>query len=194
MFGILAAFWIDAWWEARQERAVEREYLDALLVEIDEVLAEVDRTLRENTSLNELGRNRALSWSNGVQPAGEDLQSLVDDTWVSFRLRAGLDTYADLLSSGAVTIIRNSQLRSQLAKLKTTMDFEQEVFTMVIDQGMLMRPLLLQSIQNNDLAIVSRIESDIVATREVHNDRKREVRVLAATVRELIVAELARES
>ena len=183
---ILLAFWIDAWWQARQESMIEQEYLAALIIEIDELTEEVDRTVAANNELNKSAAARIEGLRSGVIPDGEELKVLREEGWVAYRLRADLDTYTDLLSTGAVTTLSDNEVRLVLARLRENMDFEQETFDAVISFGQRLRPLLLQSLANDDLETLARIEEDMIHVRSLHNDRKQDVKALALEARTII--------
>ena len=190
VLSILLAFWIDAWWEARQDRETEREYLAAILSDIDTVLDEADRTIRENEALNSSASGRiAKLRREGLTDEAAILDTLTQ-TNVSYRLRASLDTYTDLLSSGSILTLRDTQVRNALAKLRATMDFEHEVFRWVVEFGHGISPLLHESINANEPNRVIRLEEQVVIIRLNHIARKSEVRAVALETKEAVVAAL----
>tara|TARA_R110002096_G_scaffold434429_1_gene655921 strand:+ start:909 stop:1682 length:774 start_codon:yes stop_codon:yes gene_type:complete len=190
VISILLAFAIDALWEEKQERKAEQEYLSAILVDIDVVLHEAERTIAGNEALNESARNRIAALHNGESLSASAVSALLDENWSNYRLRANLDSYDDLLTSGAVMLIRSSNVRSALAKLRTEMDFERQLHLTALDAGGMVRSLLLESLDDENFALVARVEEDAIGTRSVHNARKLDVREAALEARAALLDEI----
>ncbi|MGI9625924.1 MAG: hypothetical protein ACR2QM_03740 [Longimicrobiales bacterium] len=113
---ILLAFSIDAWWERRQERSLETEALESLLVEFE---ANQER-LRENIDRHDQVVTAAIEIHDRIQAAEPGSLVPVADTllfWVlrdvSFESQEGALTA--LLQSGDLGRVRNPELRDALA-------------------------------------------------------------------------------
>jgi len=191
---ILLAFSIEAWWQERHERIVEQEYLVAVLSDIDAVIAEVDRSIAGNVRYNESGRQRLAAMRDGAQLSDSLAESTLSEMRSSYRVRANLDSYTDLLSSGGVTILRDPTVRTALAKLRAQMDFEQQLFSWVVDLGHLVTPLLHESMDDGNLGVIARLEEDAIMARENHNTRKLEVRDAAIEARAAVLAAISTSS
>ena len=191
VISILLAFAIDAVWEERQERQTEQEYLAAVLLDIDVVISEVERTIAGNEALNKSARDRIAALRNGEVLSGPTIEALLDENWSSFRLRANFDSYDDLLTSGAVMLIRSPHVRKALAKLRTEMDFEHELHLIGNDAGGQVRSLLHVSLDGGNFTIVARLEEDAISTRNVQNARKADVREAAIEARSALLDEIS---
>jgi hypothetical protein len=110
---ILLAFWIDAWWDDRQNRAEERELLVGLEAEFVDLRARLDRWgkfNRESMILTE----KFLSDSMTEMDV-ETVELLFSYVWVANVLDVGgaLDA---LLASGRLERISDREIRLRLAK------------------------------------------------------------------------------
>ena len=191
---ILLAFGIEAWWQERQERIVEQEYLVAVLSDIDAVIAEVNRTIAGNEELNESARQRVAVILDGAQLSDSLTKPMLNELRISYRLRANLDSYTDLLSSGGVTTLRDPTVRTALAKLRVQMDFEMQLFMWVVELGHRVTPLLHESMDVGNLGVIARLEEDAISAREGHNARKAEVRDAAIEARDAVLAAISTSS
>ena len=182
---ILLAFGLQAWWDESRERVEEQEYFVALLDDIDAVISEANRTVALNDSTTERSRQRIA--------AVEALRAAPDSipTQIIFRLRANLDTYDDIISSGSVTQLRDPNVRHLLAILRAEMDFERLAFEQAVarfgmDGSTLMGAhgagapnLWSMSVQAEKLGNM---------WRDIHVARKRDVIRTAKDAREAILA------
>lgn len=191
VISILLAFAIDAAWEERQERQTEQEYLSALLQDIDVVISEAERTIAGNEALNKSARDRIAALRDGEDLSGPTIAAMLDENWSSYRLRANLDSYDDLLTSGAVMLIRSHHVRRTLAKLRTEMDFEHEMHLIANDAGGQIRSLLHESLDGGSFTIVARLEEDAISTRNVQNARKSDVQEAAIEARSALLDEIS---
>ena len=191
---ILFAFAIDAWWEERQDRNAEQDYLLAILADIDVVISEVERTIVRNEELNKSARHRVAALRGGDQLSDSTEAAMLAEIWISFRLRANLDSYADLMSSGGVMLIQSPSVRGALSKLRSEMDFEQEIFQIIVTSHGMQRPLLHESLESGKLTIVARVEEDAISGRQIYNARKSEVRDAAYEARGAVVLAISNSS
>ena len=191
---ILFAFAIDAWWEERQDRNAEQDYLLTILADIDVVISEVERTIVRNEELNKSARHRVAALRGGDQLSDSTEAAMLAEIWISFRLRANLDSYADLMSSGGVMLIQSPSVRGALSKLRSEMDFEQEIFQIVVASHDMQRPLLHESLDSGKLTIVARVEEDAINNRQNYNDRKSDVREAAHEARGAVLSAISNSS
>lgn len=117
VIGILIAFGINNWWQNRSDRVLEKEYLEALLFDINQNIENLEYTKNkskeriykplENTMEDfvngELKDNDTSQFLNNIQMAGY---------FDYFRIRRA--TYEDLKSSGRFNIINNLALKNEL--------------------------------------------------------------------------------
>ena len=110
VFGILLAFLIDAWWDARGDRARENAYITKLIDEFDAGRSELETDLRVRGTLLD-GWTRLL---RSPSPTGDSVGTIV----------ASLDRYRfytpvhvvfdDLISSGGLNLLRSDSLRASI--------------------------------------------------------------------------------
>ncbi len=111
---ILLAFGLQAWWEERQERAKEREYVTALRVVM--VLAS------EELSEDHDRRDRWLAWSDSIlaQVAERTVPDSVVNVWIQqvgmlmTRFFPPSSVLNDLVSSGNLSVLTSTDLRFAL--------------------------------------------------------------------------------
>ena len=124
---ILLAFGIDAGWGERQERIDAREYLAALLVDLEEVIDQAEGSIADNNALDEVLRGLLESLAGLETPPDSLLTEVIRRAMGAAQIQANLDSYTELVSSGGVTTIRNPEVRRSLARLRYSMDFESRV-------------------------------------------------------------------
>ena len=119
VLSILLAFWIDAWWEDRQERSEEQIVLATLLTELrsaqairtgnDEYFSAIIESCRK---LLQFARNPM----DNVSDRQIDLW-LNDTTWSASSLTIDASVLDSLHSSGDIVLVANNELRLLLARL-----------------------------------------------------------------------------
>lgn len=117
LVGVLSAFAIDAWWDARGARMQERSYLSAVRDEMVATREELTAHQGLMTSRMEAARDMlSLIANRDVAPVtGDTITTLLYELgpFVNFTpRRAALD---DLISSGGMQLIRSDTLRRALA-------------------------------------------------------------------------------
>jgi hypothetical protein len=128
--GILAAFGLDAWWDAQKDAAREQELLTELLSE----LAEARVTVNSTASVHEVAAAQLDDLLTHLRTVALDDRVQVPDTLLS-RLAAfnTLEISSGVLqsatASGELSLIRNRELRARLLEWPTVLAevVEQEV-------------------------------------------------------------------
>ena len=118
LLGILLALAVDAWWEERSERRQEREYLEALHVELDQLQAHVDTVVRTADEIVQAGTvllEVAPDWRSSVSP--DSLSSLFRMLSNEVAWSPPTAVYQDLVNTGAVRVIRSDAVRLGLNEL-----------------------------------------------------------------------------
>lgn len=115
--GVLAAFWVDAWWDQRGDREREVAYLAALEAEVSATRQVLADHLEYLTGSMEAARDfLRLVAEPGSPVASADSINILLYALGPFRdfapQRAALD---DLTSSGGLAIIRSEMVRRSLA-------------------------------------------------------------------------------
>jgi len=113
---ILLAFWIDAWWDDRQERKVERTILISLLEGFSNLQNQFEYYQSFNESVHS-ATNKLIDAS--LHPDGafseEDVSVLLSNLWYFMKEDdwsfAALDS---LIASGKIALISNDELRYDL--------------------------------------------------------------------------------
>ena len=115
---ILAAFALDTWWDGEKERREEQEILTALAAEFSAARENIVfyRSLQERI----LGSVAAASDSINAALGRGDAEIVLPDTLLGWAYippttTVELGTLEGLVSSGRLGIIRNRELRSELA-------------------------------------------------------------------------------
>lgn len=175
---ILLAFGIEAWWGHTQAQAEEQQYLVALREDVEAVMAEAERTAANNNELNEQAWQRITEL--------RELESVPDSLLAVSRvqmvittvLRARLDTYTELVSSGGVTKVRDVRVRNRLAQLRSVMDFEEDMTGWTIEAMLQMSPPVLSAAASEDPSLSKLLilaEEQGISIRQLHNVRKADV-------------------
>lgn len=116
--GILVAFWIDAWWDDRQELAETERLLSAVVAELVMNAEVLERTgsyhgLRAEAGLGLL----RVTGPTADAVAAEEAVGLVTSFWSSPRAELSVAALAAALESGRIGLISDEALRNVLAGL-----------------------------------------------------------------------------
>ena len=136
---ILLAFWIDAWWDDRQERRAELDYLLALQSDFQathDVLAEhVADVTRAVASVD---ATLAAISAAGDAPLPENFVATVGEAYSIFQPAPVMSTYDDMVSSGNLRLIRDEALRLAMTEVAEALE-DVEFHTNLIIQVYWMR-------------------------------------------------------
>ena len=129
VISILLAFWIDAFWDERQERRLDHAYLVAMREDVLETIKENERVRGLQSAIVEDARaTEALILTDAKLP---------DDIRISFLVISlpaeSMDTYRDLVSSGNTTIISNPDVRSAMAHLLQRIEYNDRAENWALD-------------------------------------------------------------
>jgi len=121
VLGVLIALWINDYWSFRQDRILEREYIDRLLEDVDSDIAYVDNEVAQllTTKFDALQAIRPVVY--GEQSIPDDVESFLKT--VSLAAIGGASsthwvvetTFQDLLNTGNLRLIRDTELRRKIA-------------------------------------------------------------------------------
>ncbi len=117
---ILLAFWIDAWWEDRQERAEERELLTALRAELEYNIEQIDISLEFQRLLLEPTVTLLKVAADREQMSVEDLERHLGIIYWVHTTELATGVYQSLVQGGQLSLIANRDLSSQIASLMTS--------------------------------------------------------------------------
>lgn len=116
--GVAAALAGQAWFEARSARAMEREFLDSVLEEIDRVDAYVRTTAAEFEESRTTAIELAYILSRPMNAARAD--SVLDDATrlSTYETGQGLAPAEALLAPEQLRLVQDASLRSELARFR----------------------------------------------------------------------------
>lgn len=125
--GILIAFQITNWSEARRDRAQERQIIERLYTDFVALSTDLEEDIEFLSSVGEAlddFREMIVSYPQGVDI--ERLRAFFDTAFNLPPPAGQSDTYEQLVASGDMTLISNNQLRTAIvAHAKLTENFRQ---------------------------------------------------------------------
>jgi hypothetical protein len=175
---ILLAFGIDAWSERRREAESEREYLVALLADVEAVISVAERVIPLQMGANQVSDSIAESLWLGTPIADSSLSDLWANLGHGFGLTATLHVYEELIASGGVEKVTDSTVRRSLSLLQGRLDFNERIEGWYVESRLVLTPFVAElagSQTREDLAEMAAAadlhrywrESMIVNKREV---------------------------
>jgi len=117
---ILLAFWIDAWWEERQDRAEEREVLLALRAELEYNIEQIDLSLEFQRLLLEPTVTLLNVAADRSEISVEDLEQLLGTIYYVHTTELATGVFQSLAQGGQFSLIKQRELSSQIAALMTS--------------------------------------------------------------------------
>ena len=127
MAGVLAALAAQAWWEGRQERARERDYLRQLLVDTRENERRLGDAIGiDSVSGVSVARAMTALLASGPLPPPDSLGEWVRGSGSSSDPRLVTGTYQALMGTGDLRLVRNDSLRARLATYAAELGSETE--------------------------------------------------------------------
>jgi hypothetical protein len=121
VIGILIALAVNDWAQARRDHALEVLYLKRLLADSDDNLAAIQKRIDLHTRRADILARLNASITGGAPPPSDDEISEVLCRWFiqpALPLRRG--TYAELVSSGHLALLRDVELRRLLEGAEAT--------------------------------------------------------------------------
>jgi len=126
VFSILLAFWIDAWWDQREDAEEERILLETLLTDLrtfresragrDQYL---DAIIESGRSLLDIGRSPTDQVTDG------EIDHLLNDlTYIAGAVDQGSPALDLLFDGGMLALITSSEIRKALANLRFAVTIE----------------------------------------------------------------------
>jgi hypothetical protein len=121
---ILLAFWIDAWWEDRQDRHEELVILSSLLDEFQLIEQNLKQLDIYHAAIRDSARKLLAASVGPAQPlSDEEIDRLLADLmWFTSPDWLLTPELSSVVSSGDLAVLSNRQLRRDLGKLPTTLD------------------------------------------------------------------------
>lgn len=124
--GALAALGGQAWWQDRQDRERERDYLRHLLADARENLRRIDRVVAADSASEQTTRRVAAFLYDGDRPPPDTLAAWFVDGGVfsSSAFQPLTGTYATLLATGDLRLVRDEALRGELVAYAARVESE----------------------------------------------------------------------
>jgi len=118
--GILIALAVNNWAQARRDHAVETHYLERLLADSTENLAMIQERIDLHTRrADTLARLSAWLRDGTPRPTDAEVSEVLCRWFIQPALGLRRETYAELVSSGNLALLRDVQLRSLLEQAET---------------------------------------------------------------------------
>lgn len=115
--GILAALYIDGWMQDRQDRKLERSYLELLADDLDLIETRLLEHISFENSIAATSKAILRGISEQNFPVDTRIiQQQLSEISVRRTLRVESTAYADLTSTGNLQLVRNSDLRRQIVR------------------------------------------------------------------------------
>ena len=119
---ILLAFWIDAWWEGREQDELGQRYL----VGLREDFAQIESELGEHIAFTAgvmRSAEKVLTMASGPDSEllTDSFSKTLGDTYSLNAPNLTTPTYHDMINSGNLRLVRDSALRMKMAELISLM-------------------------------------------------------------------------
>lgn len=115
---ILLAFWIDAWWEGREEDELGQRYLVGLREDFTQVESELGEHINFIARVMRAAE-KVLSMASGPDSdlLSDSFSRGLGETYSISSPNLATPTYHDMINSGNLRLVRDSALRMKIAKL-----------------------------------------------------------------------------
>jgi hypothetical protein len=122
--GILIALAVEGWWEDRQEREAEINYLQALKSDFEANRKSLEAAIEKQEEIVNAGDEVLNLIKGGLdEESSDEFFSKVGNTVYFFKNWTPVNgTYGDLISSGRLLYVRNGRLRSELAEFNRSLE------------------------------------------------------------------------
>jgi hypothetical protein len=135
--GVLAALGAQAWWQGREERGRERDYLHQLLADTRENERRLDSAIaQDSASGHDAARVASALYAPGPLPPADTLVA-----WFGGRTFSASDfqpltgSFTTLLATGDIRLVRNDTLRAALVAYAARLESERENLRFFFEQG-----------------------------------------------------------
>ena len=124
VISILLAFWIEAWWSERQEKADERELLSSLRGEFQTLQQDVDWRLKYIEGIREAGRQLFRASSSTNEDLGDQqIDQLLNHLWYNQEVAPlAMPVLNSAISSGDLSLISARDLRRNVSSWSERLD------------------------------------------------------------------------
>jgi hypothetical protein len=113
--GVLIAFGLNAWWSERATRAEEQTHLRALLADFEHNVGLLSDLLRREEQISSASLELLQLARKQPDADAAEVYALLNRVFQSLRTEPVLDAYEALVNSAGLALIRDEELRSDLA-------------------------------------------------------------------------------
>ncbi len=132
--GALAALAAQAWWQDRQERARERDYLRQLLADTRENARRLDEAIAGDSAAGRaLARVVRAFAAPGALPPSDSLRRWVTGGGFNSDFKPLTGTYAALVGTGDLQLVRTDSLRALLVAYAATAEAERRSLEAILE-------------------------------------------------------------
>ncbi|MDH3379256.1 MAG: hypothetical protein OEQ39_20210 [Gammaproteobacteria bacterium] len=115
--GVLIALAVDSWWDEKQERAAEVQYLRSLQTDFQTNQDQLRTRIEVEQRMIDLGKRlHEFVESDHAEFSLSELNALVNGFYTLNSWMPITGTYEEMLGSGRLLYIRNSELRKKLSQ------------------------------------------------------------------------------
>ena len=115
---ILLAFGIDAWWDARNERRVEGQYLSALRVEFQRALREISGDLEDQEML----RSQLSYFIHQSSAPPDSVRTILSFAAGANNIAPPTSVMEEIVSSGRLQVIRSTAIREAIVAYRQMLE------------------------------------------------------------------------
>ncbi|HYW08580.1 MAG TPA: hypothetical protein VE913_16590 [Longimicrobium sp.] len=135
--GVLAALCAQAWWDWRQERGREHDYLRQLLADTRENERRLSDAIRDDSAANRsIGRVVDALTRPGPLPPSDSMVKWTLESGNSSEFQALAGTYEALLGTGDLRLIRNDTLRALLVAYGGRLGTDRDMLMLMLEMGL----------------------------------------------------------
>jgi len=135
--GVLVALAAQAWWETRQERARERDYLRQLLADTRENERRLEAAIAEDSATG-LAIGQLADALTGARPLppSDSMRRWTVRVGASAEFQPVGGTYQALLGTGDLRLIRTDSLRARLVAYGSRLETDHEMLLVMLQLGL----------------------------------------------------------
>jgi hypothetical protein len=135
--GVLCALAAQSWWQAREERGRERDYLRQLLADTRENERRLDAAIAVDSAAgSSVSRLAGTLFGSAPLPPPDTLAAWFrSEAFASSDFQPLSGSYGALLMAGDLRLIRNDSLRALLVSYAATLEHEQTMLGMFLEQS-----------------------------------------------------------
>src|SRR5262245_54398100 len=168
VLGVMCALAAQAWWQARQEHELERDYLHQLHLDAKENEARLNLAISADSSTSvALKKLSDMLYRPGPVPSRDSIVPLfAGDAFGSSDFQPLSGTFTALTAAGDLRLIRTDSLRAMIVAYAASLDYERGMLAFYVQQAfgdadrfIRAAPFMHQLFSSDSSAIVRDIEA-----------------------------------